>query len=66
MPYDATPRPGSTVDPRDAGPQPYHRLLRNPATAGWTVVLGAFAPMTSGWPPACQTTSSGCPGCTGC
>ncbi|MEV6287613.1 type II CAAX endopeptidase family protein [Kribbella sp. NPDC051770] len=48
MPYDATPRPGSTADPRDAGPQPYHRLLRNPVTAGWTVVLGAFA-VLAGW-----------------
>ncbi|TWD75409.1 membrane protease YdiL (CAAX protease family) [Kribbella amoyensis] len=48
MAYDATPRPGSTTDVRDAGPQPYHRLLRNPVTASWTVVLGAFA-ILAGW-----------------
>ncbi|ADB33877.1 Abortive infection protein [Kribbella flavida DSM 17836] len=48
MAYDATPRPGSTADVRDPGPQPYHRLLRNPVTSGWMVVLGAFA-VLAGW-----------------
>ncbi|HEY0474066.1 MAG TPA: type II CAAX endopeptidase family protein [Kribbella sp.] len=48
MSYDVTPGPGSIVDVSDAGPQPYHRLLRTPATQGWTVVLGAFA-IFAGW-----------------
>ncbi|HET6299651.1 MAG TPA: type II CAAX endopeptidase family protein [Kribbella sp.] len=48
MPYDVTPRPGSTADKGDAGPQPYHRLLRNPVTAGWTVLLGALTILV-GW-----------------
>jgi membrane protease YdiL (CAAX protease family) len=48
MSYDATPRPGSTADVSDAGPQPYHRLLRNPATQWWTVVLGTFT-VLAGW-----------------
>jgi uncharacterized protein len=48
MSYDATPRPGSTVDLGDSGPQPYHRLLRNQVTTWWTVILGAFA-ILAGW-----------------
>jgi membrane protease YdiL (CAAX protease family) len=48
MPYDTPPRPGSTIDARDAGQQPYHRLLRNQVTQSWTVLLGAFA-VLAGW-----------------
>jgi membrane protease YdiL (CAAX protease family) len=48
MPYDATPRLGSTADVGDPGAQPYHRLLRNPATGGWTVLLGALTILV-GW-----------------
>jgi len=48
MPYDATPRPGSLADTRDAGPQPYHRLLRNQITESWTVLVGAFT-VLAGW-----------------
>jgi membrane protease YdiL (CAAX protease family) len=48
MSYDATPRPGSTVDLGDPGPQPYHRLLRNQVTTWWTVILGTFA-ILAGW-----------------
>ena len=48
MPYDATPRPGSLADTRDAGPQPYHRLLRNQVTESWTVLVGAFT-VLAGW-----------------
>ncbi|GAA1574562.1 CPBP family intramembrane metalloprotease [Kribbella sancticallisti] len=39
---------GTAIDPRDTGPQPYHRLLRNPVTARWTPVLGAFT-ILAGW-----------------
>jgi membrane protease YdiL (CAAX protease family) len=48
MSYDATQRPGSTADVRDSGPQPYHRLLRNPVTSSWSVILGAGAILV-GW-----------------
>lgn len=43
MPYDVTPGPASI-----AGPQPYHRLLRNPVTSWWSVLLGAFT-ILAGW-----------------
>lgn len=45
MPYDVTPKRGSIAD---VGPQPYHRLLRNPRTAWWSIVLGVFA-ILAGW-----------------
>lgn len=47
MPYSAA-VPGAEVDPRDTGPQPYHRLLRNEHTVSWTPVLGAFT-ILAGW-----------------
>lgn len=48
MPSAGTPRPGTVVDPRDAGPQPYHRLLRNDVTPTGFVLLGALAVLV-GW-----------------
>ncbi len=44
MSYDVTP----ATDRADAGPQPYHRLLRNPQAPHGFVILGAFA-MFAGW-----------------
>ena len=46
MAYSVT--PGGAVDPRDSGPQPYHRLMRNAVTVGWTPLLGAFT-VLAGW-----------------
>ncbi|WP_433006659.1 lysostaphin resistance A-like protein [Kribbella sp. CA-294648] len=48
MRYAGTPRPGVVVDPRDAGPQPYHRLLRNDVTPTGYVLLGVLAVLV-GW-----------------
>ncbi len=44
MSYDVTP----ATDRADAGPQPYHRLLRNPQAPHGFVILGAFA-IFAGW-----------------
>ncbi|GAB2668125.1 lysostaphin resistance A-like protein [Kribbella swartbergensis] len=44
MPYDVTP----ATDRGDAGPQPYHRLLRNPVSPTGYVILGAFT-IFAGW-----------------
>jgi membrane protease YdiL (CAAX protease family) len=46
MSYGAA--PAVTVDPRDAGPQPYHRLLRNGVTSRWMVLLGPLTILV-GW-----------------
>ncbi|GAA0923279.1 hypothetical protein GCM10009554_01320 [Kribbella koreensis] len=43
-----TPGPGAAIDPRDAGPQPYHRLLRNNVTPSAFVLLGALTVLV-GW-----------------
>ncbi|MDX6262160.1 MAG: protease family protein [Kribbellaceae bacterium] len=48
MPYAGTPGPGAAIDPRDAGPQPYHRLLRNNVTPSGFVLLGALTVLV-GW-----------------
>jgi len=48
MPSAGTPAPGVAVDPRDAGPQPYHRLLRNDITPRGYVFLGAMT-VLAGW-----------------
>jgi uncharacterized protein len=48
MPYDATPGRGPVPAVPAGDPQPYHRLLRNPATTWWTPVLGAFT-ILAGW-----------------
>jgi membrane protease YdiL (CAAX protease family) len=48
MPYAGTPGPGAAIDPRDTGPQPYHRLLRNHVTPSAFVLLGALTVLV-GW-----------------
>jgi membrane protease YdiL (CAAX protease family) len=48
MAYAGTPGPGVAIDPRDAGPQPYHRLLRNNVTPSAFVLLGALTVLV-GW-----------------
>lgn len=48
MPYAGTPVPGVSLDPRDTGPQPYHRLLRNNVTPTAFVLLGALTVLV-GW-----------------
>jgi membrane protease YdiL (CAAX protease family) len=48
MPYAGTPGPGVAIDPRDLGPQPYHRLLRNNVTPSGFVFLGALTVLV-GW-----------------
>ncbi len=48
MSYAGPPRPGAVVAPRAAGPQPYHRLLRNDVTPTGYVLLGALAVLV-GW-----------------
>ncbi|WP_328326500.1 CPBP family intramembrane metalloprotease [Kribbella sp. NBC_00382] len=48
MSYAGTPGPGASLDPRDTGPQPYHRLLRNNVTPSAFVLLGALTVLV-GW-----------------
>jgi uncharacterized protein len=48
MSYAGTPGPGGVIDPRDAGPQPYHRLLRNDVAPRGFLLLGALAVLV-GW-----------------
>jgi hypothetical protein len=48
MSYAGTPGPGVAIDPRDTGPQPYHRLLRNYVSPSGFVLLGALTVLV-GW-----------------
>ncbi|NEA35288.1 CPBP family intramembrane glutamic endopeptidase [Streptomyces sp. SID13031] len=48
MSYAGTPGPGGAVDPRDAGPQPFHRLLRNDVAPRAFLLLGALTVLV-GW-----------------